>query len=281
MADLTPLTPCYTASLFPGLSTELMSLLRSLPDQAWLRPTAAGRWRVRDVVAHLLDGGLRRLASARDGHVLATRPLTSFDAVVGLVNELNAGGVEYAQRLSPRVMSDLLEVTEAWVASYVASLPPHGEAHFPVAWANESRSEHWMDIGREYTERWHHQMQIRDAVGAPAVLLERRWLEPLLNLSVRAFPRAYADIEAVTGSAIVFRVESDGDHVWSIVREVTGWTVVHGAATSASATVSVDADTAWKLLYHALTEEAAVARAVITGDHALAAPLFRARSVMV
>jgi hypothetical protein len=42
-----------------------------------------------------------------------------------------------------------------------------------------------METGREYTERWHHQMQIREAVGAPG-LLERRWYQPVLDLSVRA-----------------------------------------------------------------------------------------------
>jgi hypothetical protein len=197
------------------------------------------------------------------------------------VNRLNAEGVAYAGRLSPRLMTDLLEVIEGWVADYVASLPPHGEAHFPVAWANESRSEHWMDIGREYTERWHHQMQIRRAVGAPALLLERQWLEPLLDLSVRAFPRAYAQVQAAPGAGVVFRVSGDGDYAWSVIRGDAGWMVARGALPDASATVSVDADTAWKLLYNALNTETAAARAVITGDHALALPLLQARSVMV
>jgi hypothetical protein len=61
----------------------------------------------------------------------------------------------------------------ATLAAAVAALPPHAEAPFGVAWAGETRSANWLDTGREYTERWHHQMQIRDAVGAPP-LLERR-----------------------------------------------------------------------------------------------------------
>ena len=36
-------------------------------DHAHRRPTVAGEWRVRDVVAHILDGSLRRLSFHRDG----------------------------------------------------------------------------------------------------------------------------------------------------------------------------------------------------------------------
>ena len=47
------------------------------------------------------------------------------------------------------------------------TLPSHGRAIFSVAWAGESESENWFDVARDYTERWHHQQQIRDAVGRP------------------------------------------------------------------------------------------------------------------
>jgi hypothetical protein len=47
-------------------------------------------------------------------------------------------------------------------------------------------------------------MQIRDAVGAPG-LLEPRWLDPLLDLSVRAFRRAYRTSRRPSGRAVVLR----------------------------------------------------------------------------
>ncbi|HET9983145.1 MAG TPA: maleylpyruvate isomerase N-terminal domain-containing protein [Longimicrobiales bacterium] len=100
-----PLTPVYTAPLFPPLHRALVVLLRGIDAAAWQRPTVAGRWRVRDVAAHLLDGDLRRLAATRDGHALAPeRPLHSFADVVGFINELNATGVRYGERLSPRLL---------------------------------------------------------------------------------------------------------------------------------------------------------------------------------
>jgi len=275
-----PLTIVDTVELFPALHAELIALLRGLDDADWQKPTVAGAWRVRDVAAHLLDGDLRKLSGGRDGHrPPVDGPVSTFADIVGLIDRINAGGVAYGQRLSPRVMTDLLEVTGRWVAEFVAALPPHGEALHSVAWAGEERSENWMDTGREYTERWHHQMQIRDAVGAPG-LLQRRWLYPLLDLSVRAFRRAYQDVAAEPGTSVVFQVEAEGEHTWSVVRQEAGWDVLRGAADDPATRVRMDADTAWRLLYNALPPDAVRTRVTVTGDPALAEPILRARSVM-
>jgi len=272
--------PIETVELFPAIHAELIGLLRSLDDEDWARPTLARAWRVRDVVAHLLDGDLRKLSGGRDRHPITSRTVASFTDIVDLINELNAGGVSYAARLSPGIMTDLLEITGRWVAEYVAALSPHASAWISVAWAGEDRSENWMDIGREYTERWHHQMQIREAVGANG-LLQRRWFYPVLDLSVRAFPRAYENVNADDGTVVVFEVDAEGDNVWSVIRGASGWSVVRGRASNEAACMRTDADTAWKLLYNALSVEAARARVTITGDSRLTEPMLRARSVMV
>jgi len=276
--DMEPLTPIYTADLFSPLHAELIGLLRGLDERDWMRQTLAISWRIRDVVAHLLDGDLRKLAGGRDGH--RVRTASSFTDIVDLINEQNASGVAYATRLSPRVMTDLLEITGRWVSEYVATLSPHATAGVAVAWAGEDLSENWMDTGREYTERWHHQMQIREAVGADG-LFQRPWFYPVLDLSVRAFRRSYTDVPAATGTAVVFEVEAEGDNVWSVIREVRGWSVVRGRAPGAAASLRADADTAWKLLYNALAVEAARARVAIRGDSRLAEPMLGTRSVMV
>jgi uncharacterized protein (TIGR03083 family) len=277
---LEALTPVHTADLFAPLSAALVALLRGLQAADWDKPTVAGAWRVEDVAAHLLDGQLRRLAYGRDAHTGRGPASGAYADVVAFLNELNATGVAYAARLSPRVLTDLLEVAGEWVASYFASLPPDAEARFAVDWAGEGASLNWMDVGREYTEHWHHQMQIRDAVGAPG-LLQPRWLDPLLDLSVRAFPRAYRDVAAPVGTAVGFEVEGDVSRAWSLVRESSDWRVWRGRAARPAASAHTDADTAWRLLYNALTPEAARARLTTAGDGALLEPLFKARSVMV
>ena len=277
---LEPLTPVYTAELFSPLHDELMRLLRGLDDADWHRQTLAPAWRVRDVVGHMLDVHLRKLSGGRDGY-RSTRPVSpSFADITAFINDLNAGGVSYSTRLSPRVMTDLLNVAGRWVADFAMSLPQDETAYISVLWAGEEQSTNWMDIGREYTEFWHHQMQIREAVNA-APLLQRRWLHPLLDLSVRAFPRAYAGVTAPTGSAILFEVTGEDTYAWTLVRGDPGWSVWRGHHDRPTATITTDAGTAWKMLYNALPGDGASQRVMIAGDASLAAPLLNARSVMV
>ena len=134
------LTPVYTTDLFEPLHALLMSLLRGLASGDWERPTAAGAWKVRDVAAHLLDGDLRKLSFARDGHApTLVQPIRGYGDLVAFLNQMNADGVAHAQRFSPRVLTDLLEVTGRWITAYVRELPPHETAVHAVAWAGEDR----------------------------------------------------------------------------------------------------------------------------------------------
>ena len=276
-----PISPLYTANLFPPLYEELDTLLHGLSHDDWDRPTVAGHWLVRDVVAHLLHGDLRKLAAYRDGHLLPpSRPITSYAELVGFINSLNDQFIEPARILSGRLLRELLAFTGPMVCELVASLPPHGSSLFAVHWVGESESENWLDTGREYTERWHHQMQIRKSVGAPA-LLERRWLFPLLDLSMRAVPVAYRDTSAPAGAAVVVTVGDDGGGSWSLVREDDEWKLFRGQVPSPTTTVTMEGEHAWRLFFNALPAHEARQRLVVTGDASLAEPLFGARSVMV
>ena len=57
-------------------------------------------------------------------------------------------------------------------------------------------------------------MQIRDAVGAEPVLLAPRWMLPLLDLSVRALPVAYAAVDAPDGTIVAFEVSGETSGAW-------------------------------------------------------------------
>lgn len=279
MTQLLPLPPCYTAHLFRPLHCELLTLLRGLSHDEWQRQTMAPKWKVRDVAAHLLDVDLRRLAAGRDGHLPpVAKPPASERELADLVNALNAGGVAFGARLSPRLIVDLLEVSGAWVADLMTALPPHGRAVFAVSWAGEHESEHWMDIGREYTERWHHQMQVRDAAARPLSLLQAPWLGPLLDISVRALPHAYRELSRPAGTTLVLVVEADASAAWTLKRGEHGWQLHAGAHGGSDAVVRLPADAAWRLLYNAPFDRSQVR---IEGDAALAAPLLQARSVIV
>ena len=270
-----------TVGLFLPLQRELVSLLRGLGEPDWSRPTLARGWTVKDVAAHLLDTDLRRLSGQRDGHSPAPAVnITGYGELIALINRLNAAWVEAARRLSPRLLTDLLEWAGPQVADLFASLSPEDPAAVPVAWAGESRSANWMDTGREYTEKWHHQAQIREAVGAPP-LDSRRWLGPVIGLSMYALPHAFRDVEAPAGGALCVRVDGEAGGVWHITRGPGGWVLHEGAAEKCAARVRLDADAAWRLFFNALDAEEAARRVGAEGDESLCATFLRVRSVMV
>lgn len=271
-----------TADLFLSLQQELVALLRQLDESGWLRPTVARGWAVKDVAAHLLDTDLRRLSMQRDGYRPRSRAkdVRGYDDVLALVNDLNASWVGAAERLSPRVLADLLEWAGPRVAELFASLRPDDPAPIGVAWAGEDASANWMDVGREYTEKWHHQAQIRDAVGA-APLDGRRWLAPVLALSMYALPYAFRDTGANEGDALAVAIEGEAGGAWHVVRRAGGWELREGEATVAAARARLDADAAWRLFFNALPREEAARRVACEGDERLCAAFLNVRSVMV
>lgn len=279
---LAPLAVADTRAMFRPVSTSLVALLRRLDADDWHQPTIAGAWRVRDVVAHLLDTTLRRLSFQRDGLTPPPprEPIASERDFVAFINGLNASWVQAAQRLSPRVLTDLYERASAEAADLFESQPLDGPALFAVSWAGEDASANWFDIGREFTELWHHQQQVRMAAGA-GTLSDPRYLHAVLALSVRGLPHAYRDVPAVAGETLVIDVSGPSGGAWTLVRDRDRWTLSQGEPASETARVRLDQDAAWRLLFNALPEADAARAAQVTGRAELVAPLLRARSVIV
>ena len=278
-APLRPLEPVLVLDRFTPLHAELIALLRRLSPEDWNRPTACALWSVRDIAAHLLDDDLRRLSFHRDGQSPpAGSPMTGAD-LVALVNRMNAEWVAVARRMSPRVIVDLLEVTGPWVVDLFRATDPFAPAFWGVTWAGEQTSLHWFDVGRDYTERWLHQQQIRDAVGAPP-LTGREWLHPVLDLFVRAVPHAYRDTPAEPSATVALAIDGDAGGEWTLQRERERWGLYAGGATDPTATVAMTDDTAWRLFSKGLKGEAARARVTLTGDQALGSVMLSALAVL-
>ncbi len=278
--ELQPMEPIFVAELFLPLHAELIALLQGLDSADWDRPTLCALWSVRDIAAHLLDDDLRRLSSHRDGQRLPSAPREQSEAgLVEFINRLNAEWVAVARRMSPRVIVDLLDVTGPQVASLFASLDPFGPAHFSVSWAGEDQSQNWFDIGRDYTERWLHQQQIRVAVSAPE-LLEPRWAQPVLDLFVRSLPHSYRGVRRDEGSAVDIEITGDAGGRWTLLRASGDWRLYHGRVPAAAATVSMTVDTAWRLFSKALKTEVDRARVTISGDQELGAGVFGALAII-
>ena len=280
--SLPPLPPTDTRALFRPLSTELNAVLRRLSAADWERPTIAGSWVVRDVVAHIVDLTCRRLSFHRDRMTPPppSRPIASERDFVRFIDDLNAEWVRAAKRLSPRVLSDLAERAGAELADWFESVPLDAPALFGVSWAGEQTSEGWFDIGREYAELWHHQQQIRLAVSAP-VLVNREFLRPALEVAVRGMPYAFRDQDAPHGAMVSLIVSGAAGGSWTLVREAERWRLTAGEPPNPAARVQLSEDAAWRLFFHALNSAEVEDLAVITGDRQLAAPLLQARAVIV
>lgn len=262
------------------LHGELIRLLRGLGADDWHRPTVCALWSVRDIVAHLLDDDLRRLSFHRDGQPPpADATVDGYGSLVAFINRMNAEWVAVARRMSPRVLVDLLEVTGPWVEQLFRSVDMDAPAHWPVAWAGEERSAHWFDVGRDYTERWLHQQQIREAVGAPP-LTAKEWLHPVLELFVRALPHTYRDTAAAEGETVRLAVEGPAGGDWTLRREASTWRLYAGAEPVPTAAAGLSDDTAWRLFTKGLRPEAAAARVRLSGDQRLGSVVLRSLAVM-
>ncbi|MDI1476215.1 maleylpyruvate isomerase N-terminal domain-containing protein [Polyangium sp. y55x31] len=276
---MTPLPPIPTAHLFRDVSAALHDLLGSLGPDDWSKPTVHATRDVKDLAAHLLDGSLRRLSFQRDGHVIPAPEMRSFEAMVEFIQRLNSEWMVAARRLSPRMLVDMLRQADEEVAVLFEGLAPEGPAIFSVAWAGEEWSQNWFDVAREYTEKWHHQQQIRDAVGRPG-LKERRYMHPVIDAFLRGAPHAYRDVPAADGAGVDIVITGEAGGTWQLVRAADRWELVASRETTAQTTVELDADSAWRLWTKGKDPTKARAEATIRGDEALAAPIFRMVTIM-
>jgi hypothetical protein len=159
---------------------------------------------------------------------------------------LNACWVQAANRISPELLIELLEMSNKMYAAYLRQLDPESEAIFSVAWAGEQRSRNGFHIAREYTEKWHHQQQIRVAVNQGNVLLAPRWYRPFLETVICALPWHYRSVAAREG--YVIRVEV-GDELgtWYMAKEVGGWTFISDAPQAPDSEIRIQKEVAWRL----------------------------------
>jgi uncharacterized protein (TIGR03083 family) len=264
--------PIFTAHLFPLVDAQLIELLRSLEPSEWDLPTIAPSWRVRDVAAHLLDTPLRRLSMGRDGYFTTPRrSIRSHDELVAFINELNRQGVEMYGRLSPSVLISMMAVACTELAHYLQSLDPMSDAKIGVSWAGETKSANWFDIAREYTERWHHQQQIRLATNRPGIMT-RELYHPVLDCFLRALPYTYRNRDAAAGTHVRVNVSGECGGSWFLYRGGQNeWRLVEEPEGPQTAEATVPQEIAWRLFTKGISRDAAASHITVSGDIELAA----------
>lgn len=276
--------PIITMPLFKELLGELHTLLRSLRPDEWHLPTVSSERLVRDIVTHLLDGSLRRLSMQRDRY---TSPPPNGpepgEILLDYLNGLNHSWEQSNRRLSPNVLMDLLELADRQYIEFFETLDPLGQAFFSVAWAGEESSLNWFDVGREYTEKWHHTQQIFLATGRESTITERRLYHPCLDLFLRALPYTFSDTTASAGTSVVVEVTGAAGGRWHIVRTSDRWVDSDSGETDPVVQVTIPQESAWRVFTKRQTADELLAQfpqIKINGDDALGRTVLEMVSVM-
>jgi uncharacterized protein (TIGR03083 family) len=252
---------------------RLLSLLGSLSEAQWAAPTAASGWSVKDVALHLLQVDLSWLARFRDHeHIeVIPAPAGSQDFARWL-DALNERWVEGTRILSPRLIIDLLRWSGEQLDAALSTVDLAGSSS--VQWAGDAPA--WFDLAREFTERWVHYRQIREAARPGEHDGQQDEFLPLvLRTFVWGFPHQY-QAQAPAGTQVAVELPPVG--AWTLTRAATGWSLDEGHAGAPAAVLRMGADAAWRLLTGASYDTSEVQ---LSGDQDLAEPLLQVRGIIV
>ncbi len=151
-------------------------------------------------------------------------------------------------------------------------MPLTDDSH--VSWASDEPVPMWFDMAREFTERWVHQMQIREAVGRVDHYAAAH-LPTVLRTFVWAIPHQYR-ASADRGAKVQIDLASGG--IWHLV--CTGerqWTLNEGAAETPTAYASFSDDCGWRVFTGASYPQQGL---VLEGPPQLCEPLLDVRAII-
>ena len=279
MSSPETLGPILTTPLFPQLEKKLVELLESLTPDEWEKQTLAPKWKVKDVAAHLLDTELRRLSFRRDSYSDDSGQEGPPADLVSFVNSLNQEGVSIFRRLSPKLLISLIASASAEMCEYFQTLDPMAVSPWGVSWAGEEQSLNWFDIAREFTERWHHQEQIRVAVGKPGIMT-RELYYPVLDCFMRALPFHYRNVPRPPGTAACFKVVGECGGNWYLLRDADRWELTASPPEHLVSETQIPQEIAWRIFTKGIAVEAAQEEITVRGDAALGSHILQMVSIV-
>jgi uncharacterized protein (TIGR03083 family) len=261
-----------TRALVPRLRAELSVLLAGRSDGDWARPTACPGWSVHAVATHLLGVEVGNVSVRRDDWKLSPARGDDPDA---WLNAFNQRWVDAARRISPALLIELINVAGLRFEEHLARLDLD-DTGGPVEWATGSDpAPVWLDVAREYMERYVHQHQIRQATQRPP--LEAVFTGPVLATAAHALPRALDQVNRPAGTLVTFTAEGEGGATWHVVRTPAGWTLDPAqSAWPAACQARTTVDGALKLY----TRDPTAPPLTWQGDHELAQALAGAKAVL-
>jgi hypothetical protein len=274
--------PIPTINLFPPLDQLLIELLQSLSNEDWGLQTLAPVWKVKDVAAHLLAGNVRNLSISRDNfYDPSATNISSYQDVVHYLNLINHDWVKAMNSVSPQMLITLLSITNSLYSDHLSRLDPFEKAVFPVSWAGEEESQNWFHIAREFTEKWHHQQQIRHALGQASPLFTKTFFTPYLDTSLRAVPYHLRKLDAAQGDTFSIIVSGEGGGEWHFIYRTDGWSAMTETPSYSVAKVFIDDQVIWRMLSNEISIDELKNRITISGKKEIADTFLGMTAVMV
>jgi hypothetical protein len=268
-----------TIELFPIINNALIELLESLSNTDWEKETVVPGRSVKDLAAHIIDGSFRRLSMCRDNYNSNIPDITCYADLVDHIQQMNKNWIKTFKIVSPKLIISLLKFSEPELYKYLSTLKTEDKAIFPVAWAGENESTNWFDIAREYTEKWHHQMQIRLAVNKPGIDSTQLFY-PVIDTFMRGLPHVYQSSQAENGSNIAITVTGKAGGEWFIEEFQQNWRLSKKMTSSPIAKITMSDSIVWRLFTGSIDPNIAKEEAKIEGEEALVIPMFKYKAVM-
>jgi uncharacterized protein (TIGR03083 family) len=260
------------------VNAALLDLLRTLTDEDWRKPTVHPDRSVKDLAAHMLHGCLRSVTGDRDDYDYPMPPIAGLDDLIGFIQQDNREFMRGMRRISPQVLIELIALYDPQVVTLFEQGDPD-EMGCGVGWAGEDQSRRWFGIAREYTEKWHHQAQLRLATGRP-LLYGSGLFEPVLETFARGLPFAFRRYVRPEGSQITVSTTGVADLGWTLRRETGYWSLWSGADAQADVRLSLPAEVAWQVWTKTIGCGEAREQVACFGDQAAADTLVRFVAIM-
>ena len=269
--------PIFVAKLFPEIHRELLILLKSFSDKDWQAETVCSDWTVKDVALHLLGGVIGNISRRRDGNFAKTS-IDDWHDLVNYINTWNQNWVSASRHISTRLLIDLLESTGSQLFDYFRGLDPFS-LDGPIGWIGPEPAPVWLDLAREYTEHWHHQQHIRDAVSLPG-LKQPRYFSPVIETFIWALPRTYSKINSDDNTTVSVNITGDSGGCWSIVSRNRIWHLFKGAPEQMATEVIIDQEIAWRIFTRGMNKRLAQEQMTIHGSQKLGLRLLEMVSII-
>jgi uncharacterized protein (TIGR03083 family) len=263
-----PVAPILIVDLFPQERSQLLELLSALSEADWHRPTiCCPGWSVQDVALHLFGDDVGLLSRTPDFKFPNAGEAMAWADLVAFINQANDLWLQATRRIGTELLLKLLALTGQEVHQRLRSLDLFALG-VPVDWAGPDPAPIWLDVAREYTERWMHQQHIRETVNQPG-LKDGHFFGPVLDTFVRALPHTFRTVEAGSGTILKLTISGEAGGEWFLIKRERDWALYQGVTSAPQATVELDQDTAWRVFTKGLSPAEAEQRTMFQGDRSL------------